>query len=151
MYFSWIFKSSALIMRILTCWNLILAQNYHDIKNKHWSIRANPSSYISNSLFHHSLAHYLAHRLSIARYCLRFAPHLYIVLLIAFSYVMCLRNYQKELYMSFYRHSHFSYLSSIKSSILIQIVEEVVQFPSHLKPKKDHHLLPNNLISNSWL
>jgi hypothetical protein len=36
-----------------------------------------PVPHISNSLCCHNLAYYLAHRLSIARYCLRFAPHLY--------------------------------------------------------------------------
>jgi hypothetical protein len=65
-----------------------------------------------------------------------------ILLLIAFSYVMCLRNYQKELHMSFYRHSHFSYLCSTKSGIFAPNNREVVEFPSCLESKKDHCLLP---------
>jgi hypothetical protein len=36
-----------------------------------------PRYYTSNCLFYHSLAHCLAHRLSIARYCFKFAPLLH--------------------------------------------------------------------------
>jgi hypothetical protein len=58
-----------------------------------------------------------------------------------FSYVMCLRNYQKELYISFYCHSHFSYPCSIKSSIFTPNSIEVIEFSSCLKSKKDYCLL----------
>jgi hypothetical protein len=43
-----------------------------------------PRYYISNSLFHHSLAHYLVHRFPIARYCLRFAPLLHYCIIYCF-------------------------------------------------------------------
>jgi hypothetical protein len=57
------------------------AQNYYDIKNKHWSIQAKPTQFLYSQLFHHNLAHSLAHcllhRLPIVRYCFRFAPLLH--------------------------------------------------------------------------
>jgi hypothetical protein len=57
------------------------AQNYHIMKNKHWSIQAKLTQFLYFQLFHHnlahSLAHCLAHKLSIARYCFRFAPPLH--------------------------------------------------------------------------
>jgi hypothetical protein len=72
---------------------LISAQNFYDIKNKHQSIWANSSFYISNSLFHHNLthclAHCLAHRLSIARYCFRFAPLFIFLYYLSLFHMQC--------------------------------------------------------------
>jgi hypothetical protein len=150
MYFSWIFKSSALIMRITTQRNLTSAQNYHNIKNKHRSIQAKPTPATIFPILYFIIA--LLITLHIDFPLLGIVSDLLyiyiIVLLIAFSYALCLRNYQKELYTLFYHHSHFSYLVVLKVVLSLQIVEKS---PLVSSLRKDYCLLPNNLISHSWL
>jgi hypothetical protein len=75
-YFSQLFKSLVLTTRILTS-----VQNFYNIKNTHQSIQTEPTQFLYFQLFchnlAHNLAHCLAHRLSIVKYCFRFAPLLH--------------------------------------------------------------------------
>jgi hypothetical protein len=153
MYFSWIFKSLVLITRNLTRRNLTLVQNYHNIKNKCQSIQAKltPATIFPILCFTIALLITLHIDFPLLGIVSDLLHICIIVLLITFPYAMCLRNYQKELYTSFYHHSHFSYLCSIKSSIFTPDSRKVVKIPSHLESKIDHCLLPNNLISNSQI
>jgi hypothetical protein len=130
-------------MRILTQRNSTSAQSYHGIKNKHWSIWAKLTPATIFLILYFIIALLIALHidfplLDIVSDLLHICM---IVLLITFSYTMHLRNYQKELYTSFYCHSHFSYLCSIRSSIFALNSREVIKSPSHLKSKKYYRLL----------
>jgi hypothetical protein len=68
---------------------------------------------------------------------------------IIWNITMCLGNYQKELHMLFYRHSHFSYLCSTESSIFAPNSRENSLNSPLILSKKRLSPTSNNLISNS--
>jgi hypothetical protein len=107
------------------------------------------SSHISNYFIITLLIAQVAHRLSIVRYCFRFAPLLHSCITYRFSYMMHLRKYSKELQMSLYRHINFSYLCSIQVALSLQIVEKKLHSPLISSLRKQLSPTTNILTSAS--
>jgi hypothetical protein len=136
----------------ISMWRIsTLAQNLYDIKNKHRSIWARSSQFLISQLFHYNLAH----RLSIARYCLRFAPFLHSCITYCFfihdAPSRILKRVTDVIMLSFYCHINFSYLCSIKVALSLQIVEKSSHFPLISSLIKQLSPFTNIFISNTQL
>jgi hypothetical protein len=156
MYFSWLFKSLALNNKNLNARNLDFGTKllWHQKQTLINTSQVEPVLNISN-YFIITLLIALLIALHIDIPLLGIVSdllHFYIlVLLIAFSYAMRLRKYQKELQMSLYCHIHFSYLCSIKVVFSLQIVEKSLHSPLVSSLRKRLSPTINTLLSNSRL
>jgi hypothetical protein len=122
-------------MRISTQRNSTLVQTYHDInKTNIDQYELTPVPIFPILYFIITLLITLCIDFPLLGIVSGLLHNLYYCITYCFSYVMHLRNHQKELYTSFYRHSHFSYLCSIKSSIFT--------------PNREKKLLNSPLISS---